>query len=140
MEMLKENIRAANSVRAGEFTERDFALIRKIRDAISRYAKVGCTGCRYCMPCPKGVDIPVAFNCYNRMFLEKKNSVRLQYIQITSFKKNRSDMTKCVGCGKCERHCPQHIRIRDELKNARKALLPTPILLLSNIVNQFANK
>lgn len=140
MKMLRENVLTANSVRAGEFTDRDFALIDRVRDVINSYAKVGCTGCRYCMPCPKGVDIPVAFSCYNRAYLEKKNPVRMQYIQITSFKKDRSDMTKCIGCGKCERHCPQHIEIRKELKNARKTLLPAPVLLLSNIVNKIANK
>lgn len=140
MEMLEENVRVADSVRAGEFTEKDFALIGQVKDIINKYAKVGCTGCRYCMPCPCGVDIPAAFNCYNRMFLEKKNSVRLQYIQITSFKKDRSDMTKCIGCGKCEKHCPQHIEIRRELKNAKKALLPSPVMLLSKIVNAIANK
>lgn len=140
LKMLKENIITANSVKAGEFTKSDFALISRVRDIINSYAKVGCTGCRYCMPCPKGVDIPAAFSCYNRTLLEKKNSVRIQYIQITSFKKDRSDMTKCIECGKCERHCPQHIEIRRELKNARKALLPAPILLLSNIVNKIVNK
>lgn len=110
--MLKENIITANSVKAGEFTKSDFALISRVRDIINSYAKVGCTGYRYCMPCPKGVDIPAAFSCYNRTLLEKKNSVRIQYIQITSFKKDRSDMTKCIECGKFERHCPQHIEIR----------------------------
>lgn len=140
LKMLKENVLAANSVKAGEFTARDFALIDKVRKIINSYAKVGCTGCRYCMPCPMGVDIPAAFSCYNRTQLEKKNSVRMQYIQITSFKKDRSDMTKCIECGKCEKHCPQHIEIRKELKNARKALLPAPILLLTNIANKFVNK
>lgn len=140
MKMLKENVAAASTSRAGELTERELALIGRVRDVINSYAKVGCTGCRYCMPCPKGVDIPAAFSCYNRTALEKKNSVRMQYIQITSFKKDRSDMTRCIGCGKCEKHCPQHIEIRKELKNARKALLPAPIMLLSNIVNKFANK
>lgn len=140
MRMLKENVLAANSAKAGEFTARDFALIGKVRDIINSYAKVGCTGCRYCMPCPKGVDIPAAFSCYNRTTLEKKNSVRMQYIQITSFKKDRSDMTKCIECGKCERHCPQHIEIRKELKNARKVLLPAPLLLLTNIANKIVNK
>lgn len=140
MEMLEENLRVADSVSAGEFSEKDFSLIGQVKEIINKYAKVGCTGCGYCMPCPGGVDIPAAFNCYNRMFLEKKNSVRLQYIQITSFKKDRSDMTKCIGCGKCEKHCPQHIEIRRELKNAKRALLPSPVMLLSKVVNAIANK
>ena len=137
--MLRENVRIAHTVRAGEFTEADHALIRKLRDAIRAAAKVGCTGCGYCMPCPRGVDIPTAFGCYNKMFLEKKNSVRREYFQVTAFKKDRSDMTQCIGCGKCERHCPQHIAIRRELKNAEKALLPAPVKLIFTVANKFAN-
>ena len=137
--MLKENVRIAHTVRAGEFTEQDRALIRKVRDAIRAAAKVGCTGCGYCMPCPQGVDIPTTFSCYNKMFLEKKNSVRREYFQVTSFKKERSDMTRCIGCGKCERHCPQHIEIRKQLKNAEKALLPAPVKLIFTIANKIAN-
>lgn len=139
MQMLKENVRIAHTVRAGEFTAQDHALIRQVRDAIRRAAKVGCTGCGYCMPCPHGVDIPTAFGCYNKMFLERKNSVRREYFQVTSFKKDRSDMTQCVGCGKCERHCPQHIEIRRELKNAEKALLPAPVKLIFTVANRIAN-
>ena len=137
--MLKENVRIAHTVRAGEFTEQDRALIREVRDAIRAAAKVGCTGCGYCMPCPQGVDIPTTFSCYNKMFLEKKNSVRREYFQVTSFKKERSDMTRCIGCGKCERHCPQHIEIRKQLKNAEKALLPAPVKLIFTIANKIAN-
>lgn len=139
LQMLKENVRIAHTVQAGEFTAQDHALIRKVRDAIRRAAKVGCTGCGYCMPCPHGVDIPTTFNCYNKMFLEKKNSVRREYSQVSSFKKKRSDMTQCIGCGKCERHCPQHIEIRKELKNAEKALLPAPVKLIFTIANKIAN-
>ncbi|MCQ2417256.1 MAG: aldo/keto reductase [Oscillospiraceae bacterium] len=139
MKMLKENIIAASRVQVGEFTEQDHALIARVKNEIRRSAKVGCTGCRYCMPCPHGVDIPAAFSCYNRMFLEKKNSVRREYFQVTSFKKKRSDMTQCIGCGKCEKHCPQHIAIREELKHAEKALMPAPIKLIFSIANKIAN-
>ncbi|HAM68214.1 MAG TPA: aldo/keto reductase [Ruminococcus sp.] len=140
MEMLRDNVRTAIHSEAGCFTEDERKLIREVRSAIRKSAKVGCTGCSYCMPCPQGVDIPTAFSCYNKMFLEKKkNSVRREYFQVTSFKKDRSDMTKCIGCGKCERHCPQHIEIRKELKNAEKALLPAPVKLIMSIANKIAN-
>lgn len=139
LKMLKENVRIAHTVQVGEFNAQDHALIRQVRDAIRKAAKVGCTGCRYCMPCPHGVDIPTAFGCYNKMFLEKKLSVRREYFQVTSIKKKRSDMTQCVGCGQCEKHCPQHIEIRKELKNAEKALLPAPVKMVFTIANKFAN-
>ena len=139
MQMLRENVRAANSVKAGEFTEEDFKLIRRVKQEITKTAKVGCTGCRYWMPCPRGVNIPVTFSCYNRMFIDRKLSVMREYWQITGFKKDRSDMTRCIEYGKCERHCPQHIQIRKELKNARKVLMPWPVRVMYAIANKFAN-
>ncbi len=137
LEMVEENVRVASEVVAGEFTEEDLTLIQNIKNEINKSTKVGCTGCGYCMPCPHGVDIPNAFSCYNRMSLEGKNSVRLEYHQITSFKKETTDATKCVRCGKCEKHCPQHIEIRKELKNAQKALQPLPFRLAFKLVKKF---
>ena len=58
LDMLHENLRAAENCRAGEMTAKDFAVIEKVRNAINAHMKVGCTGCRYCMPCPHQVDIP----------------------------------------------------------------------------------
>ncbi len=124
LEMVRENVNTASEAQAGEFAEEDFALIESVRDEIQKTMKVGCTGCGYCMPCPKGIDIPAAFRCYNRMFAEQKGSGRHEYLQVTAFQKNMSLPESCVKCGKCERHCPQHIEIRKELKRAEKALLP----------------
>ncbi|MCI8320237.1 MAG: aldo/keto reductase [Dorea sp.] len=124
LEMVRENVNTASEAQAGEFAEEDFALIESVRDEIQKTMKVGCTGCGYCMPCPKGIDIPAAFRCYNRMFAEQKGSGRHEYLQVTAFQKNMSLPESCVECGKCERHCPQHIEIRKELKRAERALLP----------------
>lgn len=124
LEMVRENVRVASQVQAGELTEEDFALIQSVRDEIQKTMKVGCTGCGYCMPCPKGIDIPAAFRCYNRMYAEQKGSGRHEYLQVTAFQKEMSLPETCVKCGKCESHCPQHIKIRKELKRAEKALLP----------------
>ena len=77
-----------------------------------------CRGCGYCMPCPRGVDIPGTFRCYNAMYSEGKKSGRRDYLQCTAFRKNPASASQCVGCGKCEQHCPQHIEIRGELKAA----------------------
>ena len=85
-----------------------------------------CRGCGYCMPCPKGVDIPLAFRCYNEMASEGKRSARREYLQCTAFRRETSSASQCVGCGKCEKHCPQQIAVRKELKNAAKAL-ETPV-------------
>ena len=76
------------------------------------------------MPCPKGVDIPAIFRCYNRMFSDNKSSGRFEYAQTVALQKEPTFATQCVGCGKCEKHCPQNIKIREGLKNADKALRP----------------
>ena len=84
--------------------------------------KVGCTGCGYCMPCPKNVDIPGTFAAYNRRYSEGKNAAFTEYFMCTAMRRTSSAASNCIECGKCEKHCPQHIEIRKELKNARRQL------------------
>ncbi len=122
--MVEENCRVASEVQIGEFTESDEQLIIRIKNSIRSHMKIGCTECRYCMPCPKGIDIPGTFRCYNEMFVEKKSVGRHEYFQVIGLRKEPAFASQCVGCGKCERHCPQHIPIREELKTADRALLP----------------
>lgn len=122
--MVEENVRIAGEVQTGEMTARDFATIEAVKAEINRNIKVGCTGCAYCMPCPKGVDIPTAFRCYNRMYTENRYAGRLEYMQIVSLQKEMSDIRNCVECGKCEMHCPQHLPIRQKLKEAQRELQP----------------
>lgn len=125
-EMVQENLRIASEVRPHSFTEADFALIASVKAEIEKNTKVGCTGCGYCQPCPKGVDIPGVFKCYNEMYTEKKSSGRNSYMMLTAMKKTQTGASLCIQCGKCEQHCPQHIEIRKELTNAKKEL-ETPI-------------
>lgn len=124
MEMVNENVRIASEVQEHEFTAEDFQMIEQVKKEINQNTKVGCTACAYCMPCPKGIDIPTAFRCYNQMYTENKSSGRMEYLQIVALQKEMSDISKCVECGKCESHCPQHIEIRKKLKEAQKELLP----------------
>lgn len=122
MEMLEENLRIADETQIGAFTESDFELIDLVKAEIESTVKVGCTGCGYCMPCPKGVDIPETFRCYNNYYAEGKRVTIKEYMQCTLFRKNQSNASNCVECGLCEKHCPQHIEIRKELKNAANKL------------------
>jgi len=118
LEMVEENLRIAGEAKAGEFSEEDFSLIEAVKEEIAKTVKVGCTGCGYCMPCPKGVDIPETFRCYNNYYAEGKRSAKWEYIQCTVFRKQHSNASNCIKCGKCETHCPQHIEIRKELNEA----------------------
>lgn len=115
-EMLRENLRIADEVREWEFTDEDNAVIRKVRDAIAGEMQIPCTGCGYCMPCPHGVDIPLSFSSYNKISLGGKRSALWEYIQCTLCRKTPTSASRCTGCGLCERHCPQQIPIRSELK------------------------
>ncbi|MBQ8653300.1 MAG: aldo/keto reductase [Clostridia bacterium] len=122
MDMVLDNIETASSVSAGELTEADQSMLQRVIAAINARMKVGCTGCGYCMPCPKHVDIPGTFAAYNRRYAEGKFWGTVDYVICTALRKNSSAASCCVGCGKCEQHCPQHISIRKELENARREL------------------
>ena len=123
-EMVRENCRIASEAEAGELTTKDHALIGRIRELINEKIRVGCTGCGYCMPCPHGVDIPLTFRCYNEMYTEKKGVGRREYAQVVALRKDPAFPTQCVACGRCEKHCPQHLPIIEELKKADKELRP----------------
>ena len=133
LEMVEENLKTASEARVGEFTARDFDLIEQISQDIRRKEKVGCTGCRYCMPCPQGVDIPTAFRCYNTMYSESKWAGRFQYLLSTGFSREPATAKRCIECGKCEKHCPQGIPIREKLKEADKALRPLHFRIFSAV-------
>jgi len=137
LEMVAENVATADTARPGDFTEEDCALIEQVREMIRKQEKVGCTGCRYCMPCPKGVDIPGIFRCYNAMYTEGKGEGRFQFAQTVGLTRQPAFATQCIGCGKCESHCPQAIPIREKLKEADRALRPLPYKIGINIARAY---
>lgn len=129
LEMVKENLQTADISRPGHLTQEDRAVYSKVVEAINENMKVGCTGCRYCMPCPKGVDIPGTFAAYNRMASDGYWKALTEYFMISGIRKDYTGPGNCIGCGKCEQHCPQHLPIRQELQNAKKALEGVPYKL-----------
>ena len=124
VEMVEVNCRVASEALPGHLSAEDMELIGKIKAIIKEREKVGCTGCRYCMPCPKGVDIPGIFSCDNAMYIESKKDGRFQYAQSVGLTKDPVFASQCVKCGKCEQHCPQSIPIREKIKEADKKLRP----------------
>ena len=122
LEMVQDNINTAENTRVGELSEADEAMLQQVVQAINARMKVGCTGCGYCMPCPKGVDIPGSFSAYNRRYSEGWMAAMQDYFMCTAIRKESSGASNCIECGKCEQHCPQHIQIRQELKAVKKTL------------------
>lgn len=121
-EMVKDNVETASDASVGTFGPDEEAMLQKVVQAINAKMKVGCTGCAYCMPCPKNVDIPGTFAAYNRRYSEGKRAALVEYFMCTAMRRTSSAASNCIACGKCEKHCPQHIEIRRELKNAAKQL------------------
>ncbi|MCR5214596.1 MAG: aldo/keto reductase [Eubacterium sp.] len=140
MEMVDENCRIASDAQVGHFTEADFDTIEKVRSSINETVKVGCTGCRYCMPCPKGVDIPGIFRAYNTMYTENKFAGFREYAQTVALTKEPTFASQCVKCGKCESQCPQGIAIRDMLVEADKHLRPLPFKVGLNLARKIIVK
>ena len=122
LEMVRENVKNAADAKVGEFGEKEETLIRSVVEAINEKMKVGCTGCGYCMPCPKKVDIPGTFSAYNKRYTDSKFRGLIEYVMCTALRKDSTSAANCVECGLCEKHCPQGIKIRQELKHARKEL------------------
>lgn len=122
IDMVKENIRIAETAEPNQFGEQEQALVAQVREEIRKKMKVPCTGCGYCMPCPQHVDIPMAFHCYNLRYAEGKHSGMWEYVQSTAMRRDTTSASQCIGCGKCERHCPQGIQIREKLKEAVREL------------------
>ncbi len=137
LEMVEENCRVASEVEAGSFTEQDFALIAGVRDAINERVRVGCTGCGYCMPCPKGVDIPALFRCWNEMYTEGKKAGRGEYWQTVTLRKDPAFARQCVRCGACESHCPQALPIRELLRQADRELRPLPWRIAGDVARHY---
>ncbi len=124
LDMVDENCRIASEATENSLTDADFEVYSNVKEAILRTTKVPCTGCRYCMPCPKNVDIPNLFAAWNHMYSEGKHEARMEYFRLVALRKEKSNPSECIGCGKCESHCPQGIDIRKKLKEAEKEVFP----------------
>ncbi len=119
---VEENCRIADEALPHQLSEAELGLYERALAAIHRTMKVGCTGCGYCQPCPRGVDIPTCFAAYNASYADGLVNGMREYMMCTTLRKTRSNAGLCVKCGKCEQHCPQHIPIREKLDDVKKRL------------------
>ncbi len=115
-EQIDENLRIFDSVGPGVMSAEERELMDRVRAAYLSRTKIGCTGCRYCMPCPNGVNIPGVFSAWNEVSLYDTDPGHSWDLKRIREKGEGAD--KCVGCGACEAACPQHLSIIDGLKQA----------------------
>ncbi len=116
MEMVLDNVNTASDISVGDIDIKDQEMLKNVVAAINKKMKIGCTGCGYCVPCPKQVDIPGIFAAYNRRFTESKFRSLQDYFMCTTLRENSTAASNCIECGKCKKHCPQNINIPKELK------------------------
>ena len=119
---VEENCRVASEALPDALTPSELAAYPRALAAIHKTMKVGCTGCGYCQPCPRGVDIPTCFAAYNDSYADGLVNGMREYMMCTTLRKARSNAGLCVKCGKCEQHCPQHLPIREKLDDVKKRL------------------
>lgn len=102
-------------------SEEEENAVNTVANTIRSRTRNGCTGCRYCMPCPFGVDIPRAFSIWNEYgkYGNEGQAIR-RYFKDTPAEK-LADV--CQKCGACEAECPQHLNIRDDLERMHAELL-----------------
>ena len=115
MEQVEDNLATFSNFKP--LSEAESAGIEDIVKTLKSRVKSPCTGCRYCMPCPAGVDIPGNFNVWNNYYM-------YQRYEVVSWKweaeiGEKAQAKNCIQCGKCEKVCPQKISIREDLKKVQ---------------------
>jgi predicted aldo/keto reductase-like oxidoreductase len=122
MEMLEENVRVASMDE--ELMPEEWEDIAVAIEENKKLAELYCTGCNYCMPCPRGVDIPLNFRLmnYHKVYGITEYAQREYGKLLATEESSAKRAENCVECGRCETKCPQQIEIRRQLKETAKAL------------------
>jgi len=125
---IEENLRIADEALPGSLLSQEIGIVSLATEIYRRSMKVGCTGCRYCMPCPSGVDIPGCFEAYNNKYMgggAVTNNPVIGYILLVGGTLGRREpgyASQCKECNECVKACPQHIPIPKRLKEVRNEL------------------
>ena len=120
MAQLIENIRIAEYAEAGTLSGAELQVVAEVCEAYRNMLQIGCTGCAYCVPCPNGVNIPLNFSLYNDSFMFKDEDLNFMLYNHMLTPEQRA--SNCAECGECEEHCPQQIKIPEELKKVHERL------------------
>jgi predicted aldo/keto reductase-like oxidoreductase len=141
MAQLEENLRLADSARPCMLGEAEMGVYREVLAVVNRACKIRCTGCSYCMPCPRGVNIPGCFAAYNTSFTIGYVAGMQQFVTSTALTSERSGSPSlCVRCGKCESHCPQQIPVIKSLGLVRRRMEPFWLRLTGAAARAFLGK
>jgi predicted aldo/keto reductase-like oxidoreductase len=123
-----ENAALADRALPNSMTTEQLDTIARVLAEFEKSNRVPCTGCGYCMPCPKGINIPGCFAAYNASYAHSWFTGLSQYFTASAVRTSEPKLvSNCVKCGKCARHCPQHIDIPERLDDARRRFQPGPV-------------
>jgi uncharacterized protein len=120
MQHVKENIESANNAKVGLFTGKELDLFKKIRRTYLKRSPIRCTACKYCEPCPQGVEISSCLGAY--MMREIYDDPKRAGMVYNFFIKEENRADKCIECGECEPKCPQKVPIIASLKKTHALL------------------
>ena len=125
IEQIDENITIGNKVKANSMSLEELETITHAKMALKKLFKINCTGCGYCLPCPRGVNIAKCLKIYNvkHLFNQKgflNQSLIDYYLTTGGIMSKKCNAGLCNGCGKCLRKCPQHLDIPKELNKVKK--------------------
>jgi predicted aldo/keto reductase-like oxidoreductase len=124
MRQTVENIKYAETGRAGMFTDEDREFIGRVQTAFKSVESIPCTRCGYCLPCPRNVNIPRNFQAYNWIAMfEDIGMAKAEYERMAVFEGVQSRASSCVGCKACEIKCPQKISISELMPKVHSALI-----------------
>lgn len=123
LEQVQDNLNTFKNFKPLNASELE--LIDSVKTKLKSVTKVGCTGCKYCLPCPQDVSIPFIFHLYNDYAMYKNEKyIENNYKDLVA---NKKDISKCVSCGACITKCPQGInppevfeRFLDEMSFLKK--------------------
>ncbi len=122
VEMVEQN--AAVASLECPMTEEQWKQAGDAMENLKKFSELYCTGCGYCQPCPKGIQIPRIFQAYTyHNVYGLHEAAKNAWLRYTTDERNPGATSKdCVSCGYCEKKCPQHLQIRELLKKAEAVL------------------